>query len=45
MLEGFLFCLFNEGPVTLRVCAEALTYDINDVVVIGFDYFFLDYFP
>ena len=39
------FCLFNEGPETLRVCAEAFNYDIIDVVVIGFGYFFLDYFP
>ena len=29
----------------LRFCAEAFTYDIIDVVVIGFGYFFLDYYP
>lgn len=40
----FSFCLFNEGPESLRVCGEAFTYDVIDVAVVGFGYFFVDFF-
>ena len=37
-----VFCLFNEGPESLRVCGEAFIYDVIDVAVVRF--FFLTSF-
>ena len=33
-----MFCLFNEGPESLRVCGEAFIYDVIDVAVVRFGY-------
>ena len=37
-------CLFNEGPVTLRVCGEAFAYEVIDAAILKFGNLFLDLF-